>query len=161
MSQNANGNFCARPAAARLGPVLLCAGLWLVAAPARAQPQEAQPAPSSPPAAEAQPHPTPAPGATAPPAAVQPRQGPSSAGKPINLSKFEARRVRHHCVEIANVRGFKGAERESFLTRCFFGRAATRAARRECTKQGVAKGLDKAALHDFVRECVKEPRARQ
>lgn len=75
------------------------------------------------------------------------------------ISKFEARQFRHACQERANERGLKGADRESFLTRCFFGRRAQRGARHDCTKQGAAKGLDKAALHDFVRECLKEQRA--
>ncbi len=74
------------------------------------------------------------------------------------ISKFEARRFRHACQEKANERGLKGVEREGFLTRCFFGRRAQRGARRECTKQGIAKGLDKAALHDYVRDCLKELR---
>jgi hypothetical protein len=47
------------------------------------------------------------------------------------------------------------------LTRCFFGRSALRGVRRDCAKQGAAKGLDKPALHDFVRECFKEQRAKQ
>ena len=103
-------------------------------------------------------------------APAQPRQAPvagdsqthqaaPAAAKPAaNVSKFEARRFRHACLERANEKALKGAERESYLSRCFFGRAATRGVRRECAKQGAAKGLEKAALHDFVRECVKEQR---
>jgi hypothetical protein len=101
---------------------------------------------------------------------AQPRQAPNvdsqshqptpAAAKPAaNVSKFEARRFRHACLERANEKALRGAERETYLSRCFFGRAATRGARRECAKQGAAKGLEKAALHDFVRECVKEQRA--
>ncbi len=78
-----------------------------------------------------------------------------------SVSKFEARRIRHTCQERANERGVKSAEREAFLTRCFFGRSAQRGVRRDCAKQGAAKSLDKPALHDFVRECVKEQRAKQ
>jgi hypothetical protein len=78
-----------------------------------------------------------------------------------SVSKFEARRIRHTCQERANERGVKSAEREAFLTRCFFGRSALRSVRRDCAKQGVAKGFDKPALRDFVRECVKEQRAKQ
>jgi hypothetical protein len=78
-----------------------------------------------------------------------------------SVSKFEARRIRHTCQERANERGVKSVEREAFLTRCFFGRSALRGARRDCAKQGAAKGLDKPALRDFVRECVKEQRAKQ
>ena len=76
------------------------------------------------------------------------------------ISKFEARRFRHACQERANEHGLKGSEREGFLTRCFFGRRAQRGARKECTKQGAAKNLDKAALHEFVRECLKEQQPR-
>ena len=58
-------------------------------------------------------------------------------------------------------RGVKSAELEAFLSRCFFGRSALRGVRRDCAEQGAAKGLDKPALRDFVRECVKEQRAKQ
>lgn len=74
------------------------------------------------------------------------------------ISKFEARQFRHVCQEKANERGLKAGEREAFLTRCFFGRRAQKGARKECKKQGIAKGLDKTTLRDFVRECVKEQR---
>jgi hypothetical protein len=76
------------------------------------------------------------------------------------ISKFEARQFRHACQERANERGLKVGDRESFLTRCFFGRRAQKGVRRECKKQGAAKGLDKTALRDFVRECVREQRNR-
>jgi len=121
---------------------LFCAGLLLGAVARAAQ---AQPHQNAAPLAEAQPHQT-------PPASAKPR---------TTLSKFEARRFRHACQERANERAFKGAEREAFLTRCFFGRVAQRGLRRECAKQGTAKGLEKTALHEFVRECVKEQRAHQ
>jgi hypothetical protein len=74
------------------------------------------------------------------------------------ISKFEARQFRHVCQEKANERGLKAGEREAFLTRCFFGRRAQKGIRKECRKQGVAKGLDKTVLRDFVRDCVKEQR---
>lgn len=77
-----------------------------------------------------------------------------------SLSKFEARRIRHSCQQRANDRTLRGSDREAFLTRCFFGRSAQRHQRRECAKQGAAKGLEKAALHDFIRECAKDPRQR-
>jgi hypothetical protein len=102
------------------------------------------------------------PGATQEPD-VQGRQSEPSLTKgkepQARISKFEARQFRHACQERANERGLKAADRESFLTRCFFGRRAQRGARHECTKLGTSKGLDKAALHDFVRECLKEQRA--
>ena len=73
-----------------------------------------------------------------------------------NLSKFEARRVRHACHERANEKALKGKEREEFLLGCVFGRSAMRrTARRECRKQGLAKGLEKAALHDFLHQCAE------
>ncbi|MGA8171401.1 MAG: hypothetical protein WB816_11325 [Methylocystis sp.] len=78
-----------------------------------------------------------------------------------SVSKFEARRIRHTCQERANERSVKGGEREAFLTRCFFGRTALRGIRRDCARQGAAKGLDKPALREFVRECVKEQHAKQ
>ena len=73
-----------------------------------------------------------------------------------NLSKFEARRVRHACQERANDRTLKGKEREDFLLGCIFGRSAQRrAVRRECRKEGVAKGLEKSALHDYIHQCAE------
>ncbi len=73
-----------------------------------------------------------------------------------NLSKFEARRVRHACLEHANEKTLKGKEREEFLTRCIFGRSAMRrTVRRECRKQGLAKNLDRAALRDFIHQCAE------
>jgi hypothetical protein len=92
---------------------------------------------------------------TNPPAASAARDPKTS------MSKFEARRIRHSCQERASEHSEKGAEREVFLTRCFFGRSALRGLRRDCAKQGAAKGLDKPALRDFVRECVKEQRIKQ
>ena len=86
---------------------------------------------------------------------------PAARDAKASVSKFEARRIRHTCQERANERGVKSAEREAFLSRCFFGRSALRGVRRDCAKQGAAKGLDKPALRDFVRECVKEQRAKQ
>ncbi|MBI1867653.1 MAG: hypothetical protein HYS06_05075 [Methylocystis sp.] len=72
------------------------------------------------------------------------------------LSKFEARRIRHACHGQANERGLAGAEREAVLSKCYLGRVAHRGVRRDCHQQGVAKGLDKAVLREYVRECVKD-----
>lgn len=79
---------------------------------------------------------------------------------PGHISKFEARRIRHACRDRANDGGLRGGDREAFLTKCFFGRASHRGLRKECAQHGEAKGLDKAALREFVRDCVKE-RSRQ
>lgn len=77
------------------------------------------------------------------------------------LSKFEARRIRQACRERANEHSVKGAERDAFLTKCYFGRVSHRGLRRECAQQAAGKGIsDKNAVRDFVRECVKE-RSRQ
>jgi hypothetical protein len=84
-----------------------------------------------------------------------PRTAPSSKATG-GLSKFEARRMRHACQERANEKGLRGQDRDTFLGRCFFGRAATRGIRRDCRKQGQAKGLDRTTLREFVRECVRE-----
>ncbi len=96
-------------------------------------------------------------------AQAQSHQSPPAAAHDArtSMSKFEARRIRHTCQEKANERGVKGAERETFLTKCFFGRTALRSVRRDCAKQGAAKGLEKPALREFVRECVKEQRVKQ
>ena len=81
---------------------------------------------------------------------------PTTAASTANLSKFEARRVRHACHERANEKALKGKEREDFLLGCIFGRSAMRrTVRRECRKQGLAKGLDRAALHDFMHQCAE------
>ena len=72
------------------------------------------------------------------------------------MSKFEARRVRHRCRDRANDRGLKGPDRDAFISKCYFGRVLHRGLRHDCAKEGEAKGLDKAALRDFTRDCVKE-----
>lgn len=130
----------------RLQSLLGGAGVLICACLAGPGAEAANPSASPPPAAATEPAPNPNP---SPPATPKPT---------LSVSKFEARRMRHACLERANKEGKKGAEREAFLTRCFFGRAAHR---HQCRKQGLAKGLDKTALHDFVRECVKELRAHQ
>ncbi|WP_036283598.1 hypothetical protein [Methylocystis sp. ATCC 49242] len=99
----------------------------------------------------------PSPATPAPAAASAPNSGHDSSRR---ISKFEARRIRHACRDRANEHSLKGPERDAFLTKCFFGRASHRAVRHECAREGEAKGLDKAALRDFTRECVKE-RTRQ
>jgi len=88
-------------------------------------------------------------------------QNPASGGKNSKdsagkISKFEARHVRHVCHEKADEKGLKGAERETFMQHCFFGRRNTRAERRECRKKGLAQGLERTALQEFVRECAKD-----
>jgi hypothetical protein len=96
---------------------------------------------------------------SAPPAAQQttpPAAKPAHDAAP-RLSKFEARRIRQACRERANEHGAKGAEREAFLSKCYFGRVSHRGQRRECAQQAAAKGItDKGAVRDFVRECVKD-----
>jgi len=108
------------------------------------------------------------------PAAAQP-QPPAPAGQTVatdydevghvrlqhapKVSKFEARRIRHACRERANERGVRGAEREAFLARCFFGRRVTHKERRECVKLAAAQGIvDRAAQREFVNKCVRERR---
>lgn len=131
-------------------PRILCratlALICFVAAPALAQPRApaaTAPAPQSRQAGPSQ-------NATAAPAKA-------TAGR---MSKFEARRIRHACREHANERALRGAERDAFMLRCYFGRVSHRGLRKDCAQQGEAKGLDKNALRDFVRDCVKD-RARQ
>lgn len=100
---------------------------------------------------------TPPAAAPAPTGAAATKSGHDSFGR---MSKFEARRIRHACHDHANERNLKGAERDAFMMKCFFGRASHRGLRRECAREGEArvldKGLDKAALREFTRECVKE-----
>jgi hypothetical protein len=95
---------------------------------------------------------SPAQAQTRPQTTAAAKSGPS-AGR---LSKFEARRIRHACRSRANEGKLSGAERERFLTSCYFGRVARRPFKRECTQLGLSKGLDKNALAVFVRECSKE-----
>jgi hypothetical protein len=92
------------------------------------------------------------------PAAGEQASGASAGNKAAvgHLSKFEARRIRHACVGRANESGMTGSEREAFLAQCYFGRVSHRPQRRECRQQGIAKGLDRTALRDFIRDCVKE-----
>ena len=117
--------------------------------------------------------------AIAAPAAAQPQpqaQPPAPAGQTVatdndetgriklqhapKVSKFEARRIRHACRERANERGVKGAEREAYMSRCFFGRRVTRKERRECVKLASAQGIvDKMAQREFVSKCVRERRS--
>jgi hypothetical protein len=74
------------------------------------------------------------------------------------VSKFEARRIRHVCRERADERGVKGADREAYLSRCFFGRRITRKERRDCAKLAAAQGGDKAAQRDFLTKCLRDRR---
>lgn len=76
------------------------------------------------------------------------------------LSKFEARKIRHACQGRANERGLAGPEREAFLARCNFSRLTYRVERQQCRQQAAAKGIERAGLRDFLRECVRE-RTRQ
>jgi hypothetical protein len=140
------GSFCAA------GLVLL-----LLAGAALAQ-QSQHPAPA--PAPTAAPLPIQIPLLSSPPAAqgeaTAAHPAPTAAAPAANLSKFEARRVRHACQERANEKALKGKEREDFLLGCIFGRSVQRrAVRRECRKEGLAKGLEKAALHDFIHQCAE------
>lgn len=128
--------------------------LFLSGGPALAQ-QSPRPAPSS------LPFSLPFPNLPAPPtarndAATSHSAQPGNATPNGNLSKFEARRVRHACLERANEKALKGKDREDFLLGCVFGRSAMRrAVRRECRKQGLAKNLDRAALRDFMHQCTE------
>lgn len=72
------------------------------------------------------------------------------------LTKFEARKIRHACYGGANERVLGGAEREAFLTRCYFGRVSHRVERQHCRQQAAARGVERAAMRDFMRECVRE-----
>ncbi len=94
------------------------------------------------------------------PAVVPNAAKPAHEPGPRRLSKFEARKIRHVCYGRANERGLSGGEREAFLSRCYFGRVSYRVERQQCRQQAAAKGIDKATLRDFMRECVKE-RVRQ
>lgn len=72
------------------------------------------------------------------------------------LSKFEARKIRHACYARADERGLKSGEREAFVANCYVYRVAHRTERQRCRQEAAAKGIDKTALRDFLRECVKE-----
>lgn len=72
------------------------------------------------------------------------------------LSKFEARKIRHACYGRADERGLGGTEREAFVANCYVYRVAHRTERQRCRQEAAAKGIDKSALRDFLRECVKE-----
>jgi len=146
------------------GMIVFFAGQTALAETSRTAPAQssAPPAPSS---AAPSPSPTaaaPAPSSAAPAKTVAPPATTAEATGRIapapgaTLSKFEARRVRHACQERANDRALKGKEREDFLLGCIFGRSSQRrAVRRECRKEGIAKGLEKAALHDYIHQCAE------
>ncbi|MBY6241011.1 hypothetical protein [Methylosinus sp. Sm6] len=92
---------------------------------------------------------------------VSPQQGVSVAGpRPEagrrRLSKYEARKARHACAARAMERGLAGAERENFVANCYFSRLAHRGERQRCRQEAAAKGIDRSALRDFLRGCVKE-----
>jgi hypothetical protein len=92
---------------------------------------------------------------------LAPQQGASVAGprsEPARrrLSKYESRKIRHACAARAAERGLAGAERESFLSSCYVVRLGHRAERQRCRLEAAAKGVDKSALRDFLRDCVKE-----
>jgi hypothetical protein len=150
--QCGTGLGCARHALAAMvtasskaSETALLAGLILVAS--TVLPAVADPAPAQAPPPEHQSA-----------ATTEPKPTHETAGS--HFSKFEARRIRHACHGRANDKGLKGPERAAFLSHCYFGRVSHRGARQACRKDASAKGLENAALHDFVRECVKE-RSRQ
>lgn len=105
--------------------------------------------------------------ATAPSLAAQdhplpaPQQGASVAGPRSEslrrrLLKYESRKIRHACAAHAGERGLAGAERDAFIAGCYVGRLGHRGERQRCRVEAAAKGVDKSALRDFVRDCVKE-----
>ncbi len=137
----------------------LAIGLMVLAIAIGAAPVLAQPSP--------QPSPQPLPQAV-PPAAQAPGPGgppplaaPGKAFHAGRLSKFEARHIRHFCRDSLKERGLKGGERDAFLMKCYFGRVSQRALRHECRREGEAKGVEKNALRDYTRACVKERATRQ
>jgi hypothetical protein len=72
------------------------------------------------------------------------------------LTKYESRKMRHACAARAAERNLSGAERESFIAGCYASRLSHRGERQRCRQEAVAKGLDKATLKDFLRDCVKD-----
>jgi hypothetical protein len=77
---------------------------------------------------------------------------------PRRLTKFEARKIRHLCSGRAVERGLSGAERDAFLTSCYFGRVSSyRAERQQCRQQAATQGLvERTAVREFVRDCVRD-----
>jgi hypothetical protein len=72
------------------------------------------------------------------------------------MSKFEARKIRQACRGRADERNLAGAERDAFLSRCYFSRLAVRVERQQCRQQAAARGLADRAARDFVRQCVRD-----
>jgi hypothetical protein len=139
------GVFGGAAGAKGVGPWIAGLALFLTAGAPLAQPSQQ---------AVTAPVPFPAGPSTGQNGAAAPR--PTAAAPSGNLTKFEARRVRHACLERANDKALKGKEREEYLVRCIFGRSAMRrAVRRDCRKQGLAKNLDRAALRDFIHQCAE------
>lgn len=127
---SASEGRCARPLFGLIG-----AGALLVAVPLSASAAPRPPAPLA-----------------QPPVAAAPK---FDHIPPSRLPKFEARRLRHACRDKADEQGLKDLDRDAFVLKCFFGQVSQRALRRDCAKGGESKGLDRNALADFVRECVK------
>jgi hypothetical protein len=92
------------------------------------------------------------------PPAQQGVASPRSAHEPLRrrLTKYESRKMRHACAARAGERGLAGAERDAFIAACYAARLSHRGERQRCRQEAAAKGLDKAALRDFLRDCVKD-----
>jgi hypothetical protein len=72
------------------------------------------------------------------------------------LTKYESRKMRHACAARAAERGLAGSERDAFVAACYASRLSHRGERQRCRQEAAAKGVDKSALRDFLRDCMKD-----
>jgi hypothetical protein len=93
-----------------------------------------------------------------PPPAQQGVASPRASHEPLRrrLTKYESRKMRHACSARAGERGLAGADRDAFIAACYAARLSHRGERQRCRQEAVAKGVDKAGLRDFLRDCVKD-----
>jgi hypothetical protein len=73
-----------------------------------------------------------------------------------NLSKFEARRIRHSCHDEASRAGLANAAKSAALTNCVNTRFAARRAWNECKRKFGVKGGDKKTREEAIRACAAE-----
>jgi hypothetical protein len=66
----------------------------------------------------------------------------------------QARAARAACRDEANAQGLKGGDRRQHIRDCFAAKMPQVAKRMERRKEGMAKGVARPGLRDYVRQCV-------
>jgi hypothetical protein len=69
-------------------------------------------------------------------------------------SKEDIKTARQACQQDAKGQSLKGQARKDSVASCLQQKYPVLAKRKTCHDEGTAKGLEKKALHDFVKQCV-------